>query len=63
MIVPGVKAGENILSVRRSLNGYNDIALFLVFTTQPTPIRTLDSLNSRKKTIDSRNSNRHSFKP
>ena len=41
LIVPGTKAGNHTLLVRRSLTDRDDIALFLVFTNRPTPLEDM----------------------
>ena len=41
LIAPGTKAGNHTLLVRRSLTDRDDIALFLVFTTRPTPLEDM----------------------
>jgi SRSO17 transposase len=41
LIVPGTKAGNHTLLVRRSLTDRDDLALFLVFTTRPTPLEDM----------------------
>lgn len=38
LMVPGVTTGSHTLLVRRSLTDRDEIALFLVFTPQPTPL-------------------------
>ncbi|CAK0775316.1 DDE_5 domain-containing protein [Azospirillaceae bacterium] len=52
LIVPGVETGNHTLLVRRSLNDCNDIALFLVFTTQATPLQEMVRAAGLRWTIE-----------
>lgn len=52
LIVPGVTTGRHALLVRRSLTDHDALALFLVFTTQPTPLEDIVQAAGLRWTIE-----------